>query len=77
MHDIFFKVSGGFKTRGSSPDLVSPWHCLSSYFQQPLPEKSIALGEFSLTGQIKPINQMGMYIPRGRKIWHRTIVGSP
>ena len=57
-HDIFFKVSGGFKIKGSVTDLGIALALLSSYFQQPLPEKSIALGEISLTGQIKPINQI-------------------
>lgn len=66
-HDIFFKVSGGFKTRGSSPDLGIALALLSSYFQQPLPEKAIALGEISLTGHIKPINQIGMYIREAEK----------
>jgi DNA repair protein RadA/Sms len=66
-HDIFFKVSGGFKVKGSSTDLGIALALLSSYFQQPLPEKSIALGELSLTGQIKPINQMNMYIREAEK----------
>ncbi len=56
--DIFFKVSGGFKIKGSATDLGIALALLSSYFQQPLPEKSLALGEISLTGQIKPINQI-------------------
>jgi DNA repair protein RadA/Sms len=67
LHDIFFKVSGGFKAKGSSPDLGIALALLSSYFQQPLPEKSIALGEISLTGQIKPINQMSTYIREAEK----------
>ncbi|HZW60759.1 MAG TPA: magnesium chelatase domain-containing protein, partial [Candidatus Babeliales bacterium] len=66
-HDIFFKVSGGFKIKGSSSDLGIALALLSSYFQQPLPQKSIALGEISLTGQIKPINQMTMYISEAEK----------
>lgn len=66
-HDIFFKVSGGFKVKGSSTDLGIALALLSSYFQKPLPEKSIALGEISLTGQIKPINQMNMYIKEAEK----------
>ncbi|HSW73570.1 MAG TPA: DNA repair protein RadA [Candidatus Limnocylindria bacterium] len=65
--DIFFKVSGGFKIKGSSTDLGIALALLSSYFQQPLPEKSIALGEISLTGQIKPINQISMYINEAEK----------
>lgn len=65
--DIFFKVSGGFKIKGSSTDLGIALALLSSYFQQPLPEKSIALGEISLTGQIKTINQISMYINEAEK----------
>lgn len=66
-HDIFFKISGGFKVKDSATDLGIALALLSSYFQQPLPEKSIALGEISLTGQIKPINQINMYIKEAEK----------
>lgn len=66
-HDIFFKVSGGFKVKSNCTDLGIALALLSSYFQQPLPEKSIALGEISLTGQIKPINQITMHIREAEK----------
>jgi len=66
-HDIFFKVGGGFKIKGSSADMGIALALLSSYFQQPVPEKSIALGEISLTGQIKPINQMNTYVREAEK----------
>jgi DNA repair protein RadA/Sms len=65
--DIFFRVSGGFKIKGSSGDLGIALALLSSYFQQPLPEKSIALGELSLTGQIKPINHIGIHLGEAEK----------
>lgn len=54
--DIFFKVSGGFKIKSSGADLAIALALLSSYFQKPLPEKTLVLGEISLTGQIKPVN---------------------
>lgn len=66
-HDIFFKVSGGFKIKDSAADLGIALALLSSYFQQPLPEKSIALGELSLTGRVKPINQIGMHLREAEK----------
>lgn len=66
-HDIFFKVSGGFKIKSSSIDLGVALALLSSYFQKPVPEKSIALGEISLTGQIKPVNFMGMHLGEAEK----------
>jgi DNA repair protein RadA/Sms len=61
-HDIFFKVSGGFKIKESSADLGIALALLSSYFQKSLPSKSVALGEISLTGQIKSINQISACI---------------
>jgi DNA repair protein RadA/Sms len=66
-HDIFFKVSGGFKIKDSAADLGIALALLSSYFQQPLAEKSIALGELSLTGRVKPINQIGMHMREAEK----------
>lgn len=66
-HDLFFKVSGGFKIKGSGADLGIALALLSSYFQKPLPEKSIALAEISLTGQIKPINHINMHVGEAEK----------
>jgi len=74
MHDIFFKVSGGFKIKGSESDLGIAFALLSSYFQEPLPEKSIALGEISLTGQIKPINNIGQLIKEAEKFGITTVL---
>jgi len=67
MQDIFFKISGGFKVKSSSTDLGVALALLSSYFQKPLPEKSLALGEISLTGQIKPINQISIFVKEAQK----------
>ncbi|MDE3143575.1 MAG: hypothetical protein KGL19_05440, partial [Bacteroidota bacterium] len=61
-HDIFFKVSGNLKIKESGSDLGIALALLSSYFQQALPAKSVALGEVNLTGQIKSINQVNMHI---------------
>jgi len=66
-HDIFCKVSGGFKIKGSSIDLGIALALLSSYFQISLPQDTIILGELSLTGTIKPINQIGVYIKEAEK----------
>jgi DNA repair protein RadA/Sms len=66
-HDIFFKISGCFKIKGSSADLGIALALLTSYFKQPLPSKSIALGEISLTGHIKPVNYMGIHLSEAEK----------
>ena len=72
--DIFFKVSGGFKVKESSTDLGIALALLSSYFQQPLPEKSIALGEINLTGDIRPINQLTVLIKEAEKFGIRCLL---
>ncbi|OGB86283.1 DNA repair protein RadA [candidate division TM6 bacterium RIFCSPHIGHO2_12_FULL_38_8] len=61
-HDIFFKISGGVKTKDQTCDLGIALALLSSYFQQPLPAKTIALAELSLTGQIKPIYNIDIHM---------------
>lgn len=66
-HDIFIKVGGGFKIKSSATDLGIALALLSSYFQQPLPKGSIALGEISLTGHIKPINQINVFVKEAEK----------
>lgn len=73
-HDIFFKVSGGFKIKESATDLGIALALLSSYFQQPLPEHSIALGEISLTGHIKPTNQINLFIREAEKFNIKTLL---
>ena len=72
-HDIFFKISGGFKIKEHGIDLGIALALLSSYFQKPLPEKSIALGEISLTGQIKPINQISVHALEAQKFGIATL----
>lgn len=66
-HDIFFKISGNMKVKGSATDLGIALALLSSYFQQPLPAKTVAIGEISLTGQIKPINYIGLHVKEAEK----------
>ncbi len=73
-HDIFFKISGGFKSKGNSTDLGVALALLSSFFQQPLPEKCIALGEISLTGQIKPINLFNFHATEAEKFGIKKIL---
>lgn len=72
-HDIFVKVSGGLKITESSSDLGIALALLSSYFQQALPQKTMALGELSLTGNIKAINGIERYIREAQKFGIQTI----
>ena len=71
--DIFFKVSGGVAVKESSVDLGIALALLSSYFQKPLPAKSIAIGEVNLAGQIKPTNHVNLRIKEAEKFGLKTI----
>lgn len=65
--DIFFKLSGGIKIKDNSADLGIALTLLSSFFQKPVPAKTIALGEVSLTGQIKSIQNIDMHAKEAAK----------
>ncbi len=65
--DIFFKVSGNFKIKTNTADLGIALALLSSHLQVALPEKTIALGELSLTGSIKPIGQISAHIKEAER----------
>lgn len=72
--DIFFKVSGGFKIKDSGCDLGIALALLSSYFQKPLPARSLTIGEVTLTGQIKPSTQMNMRTKEAEKFGIKKVI---
>jgi len=71
--DIFFKLSGGIKIKDNSADLGIALTLLSSYFQKPVPEKMIALGEVSLTGLVKPIQNIDIHTKEALKFGFETL----
>ena len=71
--DIFFKVSGGCTIKESASDLAIALALLSSFFQLPLPEKSLALGEISLTGHIKPVSYLEPRIKEAHTFGLKTV----
>lgn len=73
-HDIFFKISGGLKTKDHTCDLGIALSILSSYFQQPLPDKTIALAEISLTGQIKPVYNIDIHAKECATFGFKTLI---
>jgi len=65
--DIFFKVSGGVKIKESASDLCIALALMSSYFQKPLPQSALALGEVTLAGTIKPVNHLSLRVREAEK----------
>lgn len=72
--DIFFKVSGNFKIKTNSADLGIALALISSHLQIALPEKTVALGELSLTGSIKPIGQINTHIKEAERFGIKTCI---
>jgi DNA repair protein RadA/Sms len=72
--DIFFKVSGGLTLKDHTTDLGVALALLSSYFQQPLPEKTIALAEISLTGQVKSIPNIDIHVKEAARFGFENLV---
>ncbi|MBQ7738814.1 MAG: DNA repair protein RadA [Desulfovibrionaceae bacterium] len=53
--DIYAKVGGGIRLQEPGLDLALVAAVLSSYYDCPLPEKSVFWGEVDLNGQIRPV----------------------
>lgn len=74
--DIFFSVTGGISSKESSNDLAIALALTSSYLQTPLPGKSLAFGELSLTGRIQSVKQSAQRIAQARA-FGRTHIYTP
>jgi len=72
--DIFFKVGGGFRIKDSAADLGIALALLSSFYQHALPKRSAALGELSLTGEIKPVKQFSIHLKEAEKLHINTFL---
>lgn len=53
--DIFVNVTGGIKIEENACDLAVALSIASSYYNKPLPPKSIAIGELGLLGEIREV----------------------
>lgn len=72
--DIFFKVSGGLTLKDHTTDLGVALALLSTYFQQPLPQKTIALAEISLTGQVKSIPNIDVHVKEAARFGFENLI---
>lgn len=53
--DIFVNVTGGIKIEENACDLAVALSIASSYYNKPLPPKTIAIGELGLLGEIREV----------------------
>lgn len=66
--DIYAKVGGGMRLQDPGLDLALVAAILSSYYDVPLPEKSIFWGEVDLNGQIRPVSANHLRLAQAKKL---------
>lgn len=54
-YDVYTSIVSGYQLQETSGDLAVCLAVASSFLDRPLPEKSLALGEVSLSGSIRPV----------------------
>ena len=75
--DIFFKIKGGLKVSENYSDLAVALAILSSVLKEPLPSKTIAVGEINLCGRISSPPGLEKILKNGKKLGlHSVITGT-
>lgn len=55
--DVYVSTTGGLISKDTSIDLAIAAAIISSYYEEPVPEYSVFLGETTLTGEIRPARE--------------------
>lgn len=74
--DIYAKVGGGIRLSDPGLDLALVAAILSSYYDMPLPDKSVFWGEVDLNGQIRPAAGHKQRLAQARRLGFNPIICS-
>ncbi len=67
--DVYLNVIGGLRLEGTAADLAMALALYSSFRGKPLPVKSVvAIGEISLTGEVRPVGQIDKMVREAQKL---------
>lgn len=72
--DIYAKIGGGLKMQDPGLDLGLVAAVLSSYYDQPLPERAVCWGEIDLNGQIRPVSSHDVRAKQAERLGYNPIV---
>ena len=72
--DIYAKVGGGMRLQEPGLDLALVAAVLSSYYDVPLPERSIFWGEVDLNGQVRPVTAHSIRFAQAKRLGFSPIV---
>ena len=67
--DVYLNVIGGLRLEGTAADLAMALAMYSSFRGKPIPVRSlVAIGEVSLTGEVRPVGQIEKMIREAEKL---------
>ncbi|MDE1174695.1 MAG: DNA repair protein RadA [Parvibaculaceae bacterium] len=72
--DVYLNVAGGLKINEPAADLAVAAALVSSTGGVPLPADCVIFGEISLSGQIRPVNQMEARLKEAEKLGFRRAI---
>jgi DNA repair protein RadA/Sms len=72
--DVFLNIAGGLKVEDPSTDLAVICALLSSYEDNPLPQKICFAGEVGLSGEIRAVNRIEQRIAEAEKLGFEKII---
>lgn len=76
-YDCFVNVTGGISVKNDpSTDLAIALSIASSYFDKPLKRGTVAIGELSLTGEIRPVPMQEKRINEAKRLGYINVVSS-
>jgi DNA repair protein RadA/Sms len=73
--DVYVNVAGGLRLVEPAVDLGVCLAIASSLKNKPLPDKSAAVGEVGLLGEIRKVSFLAKRIQEGKKLGYRRIIG--
>ncbi|BAL81371.1 DNA repair protein RadA [Caldisericum exile] len=72
--DIYVNVVGGFKPDDRTNDLAFALSIVSSYYEKPLINKSVVLGELGLSGEVRPTVGIERMVKQGKSLGFENFV---
>lgn len=67
-HDVFVNAAGGVRVSEPASDLAVASAVASSFFDSPVPEDMIVLGEVGLTGELRGVNNLEKRVLEAKKL---------
>ncbi len=73
-YDVFVSVAGGLRVKDPGGDLGVVMAIVSSLRSLPLPEKTVAIGEIGLTGDVRSVSMMQQRIKEAERIGFSNVI---